>query len=129
MKPLTEPVLVAVPIEWRALETQLVANRFPHFIVYSKQAFLQALNSQTFSAFAVISDWVIDDLDSPSLIEQMNGEMPTLTIITEESRKKYGYQAIDKTYLSAMHQFCTVPFDVAELIGGLNRAFNAFDKS
>ena len=126
------PVLVAIPQEWYEEWFDVAARYFtkkdiPTIVVTSKQKFLQLLDVQKLSAFVAISDWVVDDLESPSLIEQLKGQIPTVTIVTEASKKEYSYAILDKIYFFKLHQYCTVPFDIEELIVRLSQAIDAFN--
>jgi DNA-binding NtrC family response regulator len=124
-----KPILVAVPLDWRNdIEAILEKENYVVVMAAAKDEALQLLDSRQWGGFITTADWVIEDIDTMSLIERIKGKMPTLTLITEESVEQFGFgQVIDKTYLSAIHQFCTVPFSSEELIGRLHRAIESFD--
>lgn len=98
MKNIKYPVLVAIYSKWYEMEHLFAEKEIPTIIVYSKQEFLQLLDSQKVSAFVAISDWVVEDANTPSLVEKMKGELPTVTICTEKSKQRFGpYLVFDKT--------------------------------
>ena len=127
MKNIEHPVLVAVYPEWQEIEHLFAEKKVPAIFVYSKQEFLQRLDSQKVSAFVAISDWVVDDLESPSFIEQIKGQIPTVTIITESSKNEFGSPIIRKAFFPKVHQYCTAPFAIEELILHLSYAIDAFN--
>lgn len=126
----TQPILVAIPTNWRNdFEMVLTKANYQIEMALSKDELLHLLDSRQWGGLVIVADWVIDESDAQSLIEKIEGKIPTLTIITQDAVKKFGFgQLIDKVYKAAMHQFCTTPVDSEELVGRLQRAVAAFNQ-
>jgi tetratricopeptide (TPR) repeat protein len=85
---------------------------------------------QQLRAIVVTSDWAMSNADAASLIEIVRGRVPTLTFVKGETLGEYGQQIVfDKVYWPALHEFCTVPFDLKEFTTRLNRALKAAKQS
>ena len=120
-----QPILIAIPQEWQAqVHKFLEREGFKVLAASSREEALSLIRSQSLSGVVVSSDWAVDDDDGKNigLIEPIRGKIPTVTLITRQSFRDRGYSVYDAVYVPPLHQFCTVPFDLEELLLRMKRA-------
>jgi len=120
-----QPILIAIPQEWQAqVHKFLEREGFTVLAAASWEDASSLIRSQNLSGVVMSSDWAVDDDDGKNmgLIEPARGKIPTVTLITRESFRDRGYNVYDTVYVPPLHQFCTVPFDLEELLLRMRRA-------
>ena len=112
-------ILIAMPEEWGKLTcSYLHAHGFSTIAAYTKEEFTKLLRQQTgLSGIVAVSDWVMSEQNGneDGIIKQLQGKIPTVTIITDESRQKSGYRYMDEVFFLPKHEYVTAPFSLEEL--------------
>ena len=72
----------------------------------------------------MISDWAMADYESETagLMEAVKGKIPTVTLITESSRRQSGYRWFNEVFHPPLHEYCTTPFGLDELLSFMQQA-------
>lgn len=113
-------ILIAMPEEWGKITCPyLHAHGFSLIAAYTKEEFSKLLRQQTgLNGIVAISDWVMSEQNGneDGIIKQLQGKIPTVTIITYESRQESGYRYMDEVFFPPKHEYVTAPFGVEELV-------------
>lgn len=112
-------LLIGIPLEWQSeIEVFLKDKQFTTLFSASKDEATKIIQSRKLGAVIITSDLVFDDNISQDVIVLTYGKIPTLTLILDETFKKLGQAKVfDKVYNpEAFQEFCTIPFDVDEMI-------------
>ncbi len=121
---ISELLLVGIPLEWQSqMATRLESEQFEILFSASKDDAISIIKARVLCAVIIASDLVFDNDISQDLIALTYGKIPTLTIILRETFEKFGQEVVfDKVYNSeAFQEFCTVPFDMDELLPRLRK--------
>lgn len=118
-------ILVAIAEEWnKKICTELQAHGYQTVTAYSQQEAESILAGPTKpDGVIIISDWAMAHFDGEAdgIVKQLQGKIPTVTIVTETSRKKSGYRYMDEIYFPPLHAYITTPAPLEALIPCLKK--------
>lgn len=118
-------ILVAIPQEWnQQICTELQAHGYSTVHAHSQQEADTILAGPTKpDGVIIVSDWAIAHFDGEAdgIVKHLQGKIPTVTIVTETSRKKSGYRYIDESYFPPLHDYITTPVPLEALIPCLKK--------
>ena len=127
----SEILLIGVPFEWQSsMAIRLEDEQFTTLFLLSKDNATKIIQSRELCAVIITSDFVFDDDTNQDLIALTYGKIPTLTIVLQETFKKFEQGIIwDKVYNpEALQEFCTAPFDMDELLLRLRKIIHKAQK-
>lgn len=118
-------ILVAMPEEWnKPVRTELEAYGCSTIAAYSQDEVETILAGPTQpNAVIIVSDWAMAHFDGEpdGIVKQLQSKIPTITIITETTRKKSGYRYMDEIFFPPAHEYTREPFSLDELIPFLKK--------
>jgi len=118
--PSSLPILVAIPNEWLKQVCQSLEDRgYSVISANSQKGALDVIEQQKeLRGVIIVSDWAIsNEKEVVSLVDLLQGKIPTITIITEKTRLESGYRYMDEIFFPPTHEYVTEPFSVEELEG------------
>lgn len=118
-------ILVALPEEWnKPVCTELEAHGFSTIPAYSQEEAEAILAKPTKpDGVVIVSDWAMAHFDGEpdGIVKQLQGKIPTITIISETTRKKSGYRYMDEVFFPPAHEYATEPFGLEDLISFIEK--------
>jgi CheY-like chemotaxis protein len=123
--PLSGPILLATDREWHNVVSEFLQQEgFSVLTASSREEALSIIQSQKLGGIVMVSDWAMADYESETagLMEAVKGKIPTVTLITESSRQQSGYRWFNEVFDPPLHEYCTTPFGLDELLSFMQRA-------
>ena len=124
-------LLIGIPLEWRtAMMPSLENAQFVPQFSMSKEEAINIIQARELSAIVIRSDFVFDDNLNQDVIALASGQIPTLTIILEETFQEFGQERVfDKVYNpEGFQDFCTAPFAMEDLLPRLQNIIQKAQK-
>ena len=122
------PILIAISDNWRDEVCKLLEQEgFTVLVATSRDNALALAQSRRLRAIIVTSDWAMasEDGKTVGLIETVKAKTPTVTLI---QRTHHGRRCFDEVFHPPLHEYCTVPVAVEELLARLGQTIRAVDE-
>ncbi len=119
------PILLAIDGEWHNVVSEFLRQKgFNVLTTSSPEEALSIIQSQRLSGIVMVSDWAMANCEDETagLMEVVKGKVPTVTLITESSRQQSGYRWFAEVFQPPLHEYCTMPCDLDQLLAFMKRA-------
>ena len=119
----TLPILVAIPDEWRNQICQHLESQGYSVIPVSSQdeAIKIVKSGKGLFGVIIVSDWAMSQEATDNVVKLLQEKVPTITVITEKTRRESGYLYMDEVFFPPKHEYISAPFSLEELEGRMRK--------